>query len=192
MSGADRTADQGALGRRRASGTSHSSELGMNAHAHGTDLAGSPARSRLTTILVGPYPKTSIADDCLFVAAAVLVGCSAAIHLHLWLHGYRPLPTVGPLFMAQVIAGLAISAALLFVRNVAVLLLAFGFVVSILGGFLISIEVGLFGFKDAWSAPFAQMAFCIEVAALLVLAVAGYRCARQCPAPSGPSGVGST
>jgi hypothetical protein len=34
------------------------------------------------------------------LVGAALVACTAAIHLHLWLAGYRHVPRIGPLFLA--------------------------------------------------------------------------------------------
>ena len=45
-----------------------------------------------------------------------------------------------------------------------VAVVAFGFVVSTIAGFLLSVNVGLFGFQDTWSASFATMAFGVELA----------------------------
>jgi len=44
------------------------------------------------------------------VGAALLVA-SGAIHLDLYLTGYRTIPTIGPLFLLQVIAAFVLAAA---------------------------------------------------------------------------------
>ncbi len=51
-----------------------------------------------------------------------------------------------------------------------VAVVAFGFVVSTIAGFLLSVNVGLLGFQDHWSAQSATIAFGVELAALVVLA----------------------
>jgi hypothetical protein len=107
-----------------------------------------------------------------FVAAAAALAVSGLIHLHLWNTGYRQIPTIGPLFLAQAIVGMALAAVLVLVRRIWVAALAFGFVCATIAGFLMACYVGLFGFRDSWSAPFAGMAFAVEVSAL-VLAAAG-------------------
>ena len=38
-----------------------------------------------------------------------------------------------------------------------------GFALATMAGFLISVEHGLFGFTDSWAAPFAGLAFTIEI-----------------------------
>ena len=50
------------------------------------------------------------------VGAALLVA-SGAIHLDLYLTGYRTIPTIGPLFLLQVIAAFVLAAAILITGN---------------------------------------------------------------------------
>jgi hypothetical protein len=45
-----------------------------------------------------------------------------------------------------------------------------------MAGFLISVEHSLFGFTDSWAAPFAGLAFTIEIATVAALAVAAVVC----------------
>jgi len=71
---------------------------------------------------------------------------------------------------------------------------AFGFVASTIGGFLVSVSVGLFGFEDGWSAPYAGGAFAVEIAALVVLATGGslgYLGSRRGPGTGPPTGPAS-
>jgi hypothetical protein len=121
----------------------------------------------------------TIVTNVVYVAAAVFIAISALIHLHLWMNGYRRIPTIGPLFMAQVVAGFVMAAFVLLTRKVGSAGIAFGFVASTLGGFILSIEVGLFGFKDSFSAPYAHMAFIVEIVALVFLAGAATLSIRQ-------------
>ena len=83
---------------------------------------------------------------------------SAAIHYHLWDDGYRSIATIGPLFLLQSIAGLVIGLGLVVVRRLWAALVGIGFALATLGGFLISVVHGLFGFEETWLAPFAQQA----------------------------------
>ena len=55
-----------------------------------------------------------------FVVGGVLLVSSAAIHFHLWdeTNGYRSIATIGPLFLLQSIAGLAIGVGVVAVRHV--------------------------------------------------------------------------
>ncbi len=81
------------------------------------------------------------------VGAALLVA-SGAIHLDLYLTGYRTIPTIGPLFLLQVIAAFVLAAAILVTGNWLVAAAGAGFAVSVLGGYLLSLWVGLFGFTE--------------------------------------------
>jgi hypothetical protein len=45
-----------------------------------------------------------------------------------------------------------------------------------MAGFLLSVAVGLFGFQDTWSAPFAKEAFFIEAVSIVALIAAGALC----------------
>jgi hypothetical protein len=111
------------------------------------------------------------------VIGGALLVWSASIHFHLWHdEGYHAIATIGPLFLLQSIAGLVIGLAVVAVRRLWVALIGAGFALATLGGFLITIEHGLFGFKDSWQAPFAHQAFVIELTAVVVLAAAAALC----------------
>ena len=132
-------------------------------------LALGPARSRR---------PLRLAATVAFVLGGALLIWSASIHFHLWSEtdGYRSIPTIGPLFLLQSIAGLVIGIGVVAVRRVWAAVLAIGFALSTLAGFLLSVAIGLFGFKDSWLAPFAKEAFTIEIAAVVVLAAAAALC----------------
>ena len=99
---------------------------------------------------------------------------SAFIHLHLWDTGYRHIPTIGPLFLLQGIAGIVIAVVIAVWRRPLVSLIGALFAASTIGGLVLSVEVGLFGFKDSFSAPYATSSLIIEAAAFVVLAVATF------------------
>jgi hypothetical protein len=109
-----------------------------------------------------------------FAAGGLLLIWSAYIHFHLWNEpdGYRAIPTIGWLFLLQSIAGLVIGLANIAVRRAWAALIGTGFALCTIGGFLISVMGGLFGFQDSWLAPYATQAFAIEVTAAVVLGVA--------------------
>ena len=104
------------------------------------------------------------------VTGAVLLAATAAIHLDLYLTGYRNIPTIGWLFLLQIIAGFALAAAVLATGNQVVAALGAGFAVATLGGYLLSIWVGLFGFTEVRTTA-GVVAGIIEVAAFAVLAL---------------------
>ena len=120
----------------------------------------------------------SLAGAAAFAVGGLLLVCSAYIHFHLWSEtdGYRSIPTIGPLFLLQSIAGLVIGVGVIAVRRLWAAVIGIGFALATMAGFLISVAHGLFGFKDSWLAPFAKEAFTIEVVAAAVLVIAAALC----------------
>jgi predicted lipoprotein with Yx(FWY)xxD motif len=110
------------------------------------------------------------------VAGAGLLIATGAIHLDLYLTGYRTIPTIGWLFLLQVIAAFALGLAVLAVpRRLALAgrlaaAAGAGFALATLGGYLLSIAFGLFGFKEVRTTA-GIAAGVIEVAAFAVLAL---------------------
>ncbi len=105
------------------------------------------------------------------IAGAALLVASGAIHLDLYLTGYRTIPTIGPLFLLQVIAAFVLAAAILITGNWLAEAVGALFAVSVLGGYLLSLWVGLFGFTEVRTAA-GIWAGIIDVAAFATLAVA--------------------
>jgi predicted lipoprotein with Yx(FWY)xxD motif len=105
------------------------------------------------------------------IAGAALLVASGAIHLDLYLTGYRTIPTIGPLFLLQVIAAFVLAAAILITRNWVAEAAGALFAVSVLGGYLLSLWVGLFGFTEVRTAA-GIWAGLIDVAAFATLAIA--------------------
>ena len=118
---------------------------------------------------------SSLVASATFVAGGLLLVWSAYIHFHLWgeADGYRHIATIGPLFLLQSIAGLLLGLLVIAARRVWVAIGGIGFAVATMVGFLISVDHGLFGFKESWQAPDAHLAFDIEIAAIVVLLIAG-------------------
>jgi predicted lipoprotein with Yx(FWY)xxD motif len=104
------------------------------------------------------------------VGAASLVALGA-IHLDLYLTGYRTIPTIGPLFLLQVIAAFVLAAAILVTGNWLIDALGAGFAVSTLGGYLLSLWFGLFGFTEVRTTA-GIVSGILDVAAFAALAVA--------------------
>jgi hypothetical protein len=111
-----------------------------------------------------------------FFAGGILVIWLSYIHFHLWQDGYRHIATIGPLFLAQSVAGLLIGLLVIAVRRVWTAIVGIGFALATMAGFLISVEHGLFGFTDSWAAPFAGLAFIVEIATAAALVVAAVVC----------------
>jgi predicted lipoprotein with Yx(FWY)xxD motif len=112
------------------------------------------------------------------VAGSGLLIATAAIHLDLYLTGYRTIPTIGWLFLLQVIAAFGLGLAVLAIPSrlaaaVPAARLAAaagaGFALATLGGYLLSVWTGLFGFKEVRTGA-GIAAGLVEVAAFAVLA----------------------
>jgi len=97
---------------------------------------------------------------------------SAIIHLHLWSIGYRHIPAIGPLFLLQGVAGIVLAVAVVVSRRAPVALAGALFAVGTVGGLVVSVEVGLFGFRDSFSAPFTDSSLIVESAAFVAMVAA--------------------
>jgi predicted lipoprotein with Yx(FWY)xxD motif len=104
------------------------------------------------------------------VAGAGLLAATGAIHLDLYLAGYRSIPTIGWLFLLQVITAFGLAAAVLATGSRQLAAVGAGFALATLGGYLLSVWVGLFGFKEIRTTA-GTAAGVIEVAAFAALAV---------------------
>jgi predicted lipoprotein with Yx(FWY)xxD motif len=105
------------------------------------------------------------------IAGAALLVASGAIHLDLYLTGYRTIPTIGWLFLLQVIAAFALALAILVTRHWLAAAAGALFALSTLGGYLLSLRVGLFGFTEVRTTA-GIVSGIIDVAAFAVLAIA--------------------
>src|SRR5215475_13667698 len=102
------------------------------------------------------------------VVGGGLLIATAAIHLDLYLTGYRSVPTIGWLFLLQVIAGFALGLAVLASGSRLAAAAGAVFALATLGGYLLSLWVGLFGFKEVRTTA-GVVAGVIEVAAAAAL-----------------------
>ncbi len=105
------------------------------------------------------------------IAGAALLVASGAIHLDLYLTGYRTIPTIGWLFLLQVIAAFALAIAIVATGSRLAAAAGAGFALATLGGYLLSLRVGLFGFTEVRTTA-GIVSGIIDVAAFAVLAVA--------------------
>jgi predicted lipoprotein with Yx(FWY)xxD motif len=123
------------------------------------------------------------------ISGAALLIATAAIHLDLYVTGYRTIPTIGRLFLLQVIGAFGLGVAVLAIggrlvkggRLVAAA--GAGFALATLGGYLLSVWIGLFGFKEVRTTA-GIVAGLIEVAAFAVLAALTFA--------AGPAGAAVT
>jgi predicted lipoprotein with Yx(FWY)xxD motif len=113
------------------------------------------------------------------VAGAGLLIAAAAIHLDLYLTGYRSIPVIGGLFLLQVIVGFLAGATVLATGSRAAAAAGAVFALATLGGYLLSVWSGLFGFTEVRTTA-GIAAGLVEVAAFAALAALAAR-----PRPSG-------
>jgi plastocyanin len=99
---------------------------------------------------------------------AGLLLATGAIHLDLYLTGYRHIPTIGTLFLLQVIAAFVLAVLTVAFARRSVALAGAGFAISTLGGYILSLWFGLFGFSEIRTTA-GIVAGLIEVSAFVVL-----------------------
>jgi predicted lipoprotein with Yx(FWY)xxD motif len=108
------------------------------------------------------------------VTGAGLLIAAAAIHLDLYLTGYRPIPVIGGLFLLQVIVGFLAGTVVLVTGSRLAAAAGAVFALATLGGYLLSVWTGLFGFKEVRTTA-GIAAGVVEVAAFAALAVLAAR-----------------
>src|SRR6202050_3221319 len=129
----------------------------------------------------------------LAATGATFLVWSAVIHLMLWGDGYSDISVIGPLFLAQGIGCIVLGVAIVAFRSLA--LLAAGAVAGAATavGLLLSVHVGLFGYTESLSVPYAVLSLAVEFTAafvllvgvgLLALAVPARAAGRPAPVPS--------
>lgn len=126
---------------------------------HALDRPAAPATHRAVTLAVR-------------VVGAALLLAMGGIHLKLWFDGYRDIAWIGPLFLVNAVVTVPAAAAVLLAPRrwlPWVALLAGLFAVGTLGGLVLSLTVGLFGFFESLSAPLVVPTIVVESAAFLLL-----------------------
>jgi predicted lipoprotein with Yx(FWY)xxD motif len=131
------------------------------------------------------------------VAGSGLLIATAAIHLDLYLTGYRTIPTIGWLFLLQVIAAFGLGLAVLAIPGRLVVpgrlaaAAGAGFALATLGGYILSVWIGLFGFKEVRTTA-GIVAGVVEVAAFVVLAALALAPAAANAPAGGAAGAWAT
>jgi predicted lipoprotein with Yx(FWY)xxD motif len=115
-----------------------------------------------------PRPVAGWPRLALRIAGGGLLVATAAIHLDLYLTGFRNIPTIGWLFLLQVITGFALGLAVLATGSRLAAAAGAGFALATLGGYLLSLWFGLFGFKEVRTTT-GIVAGVIEIAAAAAL-----------------------
>jgi hypothetical protein len=126
--------------------------------------------------LRGPASLTSPAArwalTLLAVAGAGLLVWSGVLHLQLWSEGYRSISVIGPLFLVQGIASIALAAVLAVFRRLVLLAAGAALAAGTAAGLLLSASVGLFGYTESLAVPGAVTSLVVEFTGAAVLAVA--------------------
>ena len=138
-------------------------------HEHDRTHRVPAAPARLAAPRRGNGPAGGAAALLLRLACTALLAWIGYIHLHLWLEGYRHIPTNGPLFLLDAVAGFILAAVVLAWPRPLAGLLAAGYTVATLGALLISLGVGLFGFRESISASYVTQSVAIEAITVLAL-----------------------
>ena len=102
------------------------------------------------------------------VIGAGLLFATGAIHLDLYLTGYRTIPTIGGLFLFQVITAFGLGVVLLVSSSRLAAAASAVFAIATLGGYLLSLRISLFEFREVRTTA-GIVAGVIEVATFAVL-----------------------
>jgi len=106
-------------------------------------------------------------------SGALLMLDSGIIHVRLWADGgYRVIAVIGPLFLIQGVAGVLLGVALGVFRRLGLIIAGAGLMAATAAGLLLSVYVGLFGFRESMAVPYAGMSLVEEVAGAILLAAA--------------------
>src|ERR1700760_4146617 len=123
-----------------------------------TSQTTSPVRQLLQALNWRPAqiesPATRWTVNILAWAGAILVLLSGLVHLKLY-GSSKGISVIGTLFLAQGIVGILLALALAGFRRLWLVLGGAGFLVATAAGLLISVNFGLFGFKDSLAVPYA-------------------------------------
>ena len=126
----------------------------------------------------GPRYRSTVARMVVALplfGGAVITLYSGYIHLDLWgrqPYPYSAIPTIGPLFLLQGIVGILLGVLVVATRRLFAVLLAAGFLVVSVAALVIDVEVGLFGFQDSWSVPYATSTLYWEIVGAVLLLIA--------------------
>jgi predicted lipoprotein with Yx(FWY)xxD motif len=103
------------------------------------------------------------------LAGSAALVATGAIHLDLYFTGYSTIPTIGALFLLQVISAFVLAVAALAFSNRLIVVLGAGFLLSTLAGYLLSLRWSLFGFREVRTTA-GIVAGIIEIVGFAVLA----------------------
>lgn len=118
--------------------------------------------------------RTRLVVSALTLFGALTILASGIVHLRLWGQedGYRAVPTIGPLFLLQGICGCLLAVAIVVLRRPVVTLAGAAYMAASVGGLVVSIRWGLFGYDETLGAPWATFSLLDELLGLVVLLAA--------------------
>jgi hypothetical protein len=94
------------------------------------------------------------------------------IHLQLWSDGYRDISVIGPLFLIQGIASIALALPLVVFRRLVLLAAGAILLAATAVGLLLSAGIGLFGYQESLAVPYAETSLAVEFTGAAVLVAA--------------------
>lgn len=97
---------------------------------------------------------------------------TAAIHLHLWLNGYRHVPNLDVLFLAQAVTGFVLGPIIAVGRQLVLMLGGAVFMAAAAGGLILSATVGFVGIHDGLDVPWATPSLAVELAGFILFTAA--------------------
>jgi hypothetical protein len=124
------------------------------------------------------------------VVGALLLAGIAWVHADLWLDGYRDIPTIGWLFLMNVVGAAVLAVAVLVAPRRFLALVALAGAALAAGtaaGLLLSTKVELFGFRESLEAQSARLSLWLEAAATVVLLALAWLATQRRDAPHGRS-----
>jgi hypothetical protein len=113
--------------------------------------------------------QLTLAALALRLAGAGLLGWIGYIHWHLWQEGYKHIPTNGPLFLLDAIVAVVLGLVLLTWPRPVAGLAGAAFTAATILALVISLSIGLFGFRESISASYVVQSLVLESVAVIVL-----------------------
>jgi hypothetical protein len=103
------------------------------------------------------------------LAAAILLGAGGVMHFDLWREGYRHIPRIGPLFMANFVMSIALAGALAVSRRRSFAVAGIALAVGSLAALVLSRTIGVLGFTEMIWTPQAINTLLSEVGVIVAL-----------------------
>ena len=138
-------------------------------------MSSHPMNQVIRFLIQGPGALRSrvatVAVSLLALAGTAMLVWSGVIHLMLWADGYRDIATIGPLFLAQGIGCIALGLVVMVFRWLALLAAGAVTLAATAVGLLVSVHVGLLGYRESLAVPYATLSLQVEFTGAAVLLV---------------------